>query len=338
MRLYLDLGIDLGTVNTRISRRGTGIILAEPTMVARSAGRIVAVGQAARQMAGRTPPGIEVIYPLKEGVIADAEAATALLTALVRRVRKGHRWQPLRLVLSTPLDVTDVERRALHETGHRLGARAVHLIEEPLAAAIGAGLAVAEAAGSLVVDIGAGTSEAAVIALGGFAAHQAVRIGGLHQDAAIVEYLRHQHQLLIGELTAEAVKLAVGSAWAGAEPAAEMTVRGRDLRGGLPLAVRVTAGEIREAIAEPVSRLVELVRSTLERTPPELAADVISQGVWLTGGGALLPGLDQLIQHSVGVPVCVAPDALNCVATGAAQVVEGVDRLRRPEPGRVARR
>lgn len=326
--MHLDLGIDLGTVNTRICRSGEGVVLSEPTLLARSRTATIAVGSAAQAMVGRTPPEIEVVHPLREGVIADHDAAVALLTTLIARVRRGRWWQRLRLVLSTPAGVTDVERRALLEAGRQAGAQAVHLVEEPLAGAIGADLPVAEPAGHMVVDVGGGTSEAAVIALGGFVTHQAVRVGGLHMDQAVIESLRHRCQLLVGEQTAEAVKIALGSAYPGAENTPSMLVRGRDLRNGLPRAVPVTAGEIREALAEPVRLVVDLVRSTLDSTPPELASDLVSTGILLTGGGALLAGLAQRIQEETGIRTVVAPEPMHCVAAGAARVLEGVDRLR----------
>ncbi|WP_424213779.1 rod shape-determining protein [Streptomyces sp. BI20] len=327
-----DIGIDLGTANTVVYARGQGIVLSEPSVVAVKAGttQALAVGNDAKATIGRTPGSIVAIRPLKDGVISDFEAAEEMIRHFVRKVLPGRRPRT-RMVICVPSGVTPVERRAIVQASTKAGARQVHLIEEPMAAAIGAGLPVAEPRGSMVVDIGGGTSEVAVISLGGIVTARSLRVGGDRMDAAITEFVRKEHGLLIGERTAEDVKVAIGSAW----PVPDMpeledrtfTVRGREKVAGMPLTLELTTAEVRAALDEPVEAIVQAVRATLEECPPELSGDVMEHGIVLTGGGALLPGLDLRLASATGIPVFVADEPLDCVANGTGKCVEDLDTL-----------
>ncbi len=327
-----DLCIDLGTANTLIYVQGKGIVLNEPSVIAvrqsdrRGTGRsIAAVGEDAKRMLGRTPGDILTIRPLKDGVVADFAVTQKMLEHFVRKVHADRYARPSpRVLMATPVGATGVERRALREAAEAAGARAVYLIEEPMAAAIGAGLPVSEARGSLVVDIGGGTSEVAVIALNGIVYAESLRIGGYYFDEAIVNYIRRNHGMAIGEPTAERIKHAIGSAYPASE-VTEMRVHGYHLTEGAPRSFVVNSNETHEALQEPLSRVVSAVLRALEKAPPELGADVISQGIALTGGGALLRGLDKLLAEETGIAVRVAEDPLTCVARGGGQIVEKLD-------------
>ena len=327
-----DIGIDLGTANTLVYARGHGIVLNEPSVVAVRAGSTtaLAVGTEAKETIGRTPGSITAIRPLRDGVISDYEAAEEMIRHFVRKAVPGRRPR-IRMVVCVPSGVTPVERRAIVHAADRAGARAVHLIEEPMAAAIGAGLPVSSARGSMVVDIGGGTTEVAVISLGGIVTAQSLRVGGDRMDAAITDYVRKEHQLLIGERTAEDIKVAIGSAGpVPARPEREQetfTVRGRQKVGGLPMTLELSVAEVRSALNEPVEAIIAAVRTTLEECPPELSGDVMEHGIVLTGGGALLPGLDLRISAATGIPVHVADNPLDCVALGSGKCVEDFDNL-----------
>ena len=330
----MDIGIDLGTANTLLYARGQGIVLNEPSVVAMKEGgrTALAVGTEAKETIGRTPGSITAIRPLRDGVISDYEAAEEMIRHFVKKAVPGRRPRT-RMVVCVPSGVTPVERRAIVHAAQRSGAKAVHLIEEPMAAAIGAGLPVAEPRGSMVVDIGGGTTEVAVISLGGIVTAQSLRVGGDRLDTAIIDYVRKEHSLLIGERTAEDVKCAIGSAWPvpGNEELEErtFTVRGREKVGGLPKTLQLTAREVRAALDEPVESIIAAVRVTLEECPPELSGDVMEHGIVLTGGGALLPGLDLRLASATGIPVFVADDPLDCVALGSGKCVEDFDQLQK---------
>ena len=318
-----DIGIDLGTANTIVYMHGKGIILREPSVVAVDVKRqeIKAVGKEAKEMIGRTPGSIQAIRPLKNGVIADFEITSEMLRHFVRASLKGNPFARPRLVICIPSGVTDVERRAVEEASRAAGAKNVQLIEEPMAAAIGAGLHVEEASGCMVIDIGGGTTDVAVISLGDIVTCSSVRTAGDDFDDAIVFYIKKKYNLLIGERTAEEIKIRIGSAFPG-ETEETMDVKGRNLLDGLPKNITITSEEIREALSDPINAILDAVHSTLERTPPELAADIIVNGITLTGGGALLRGVDQLINRETGMPVHVAEQALDCVAIGAGKCVD----------------
>jgi rod shape-determining protein MreB len=330
----MDIGIDLGTANTLLYARGQGIVLNEPSVVAMKEGgrTALAVGTEAKETIGRTPGSITAIRPLRDGVISDYEAAEEMIRHFVKKAVPGRRPRT-RMVVCVPSGVTPVERRAIVHAAQRSGAKAVHLIEEPMAAAIGAGLPVAEPRGSMVVDIGGGTTEVAVISLGGIVTAQSLRVGGDRLDTAITDYVRKEHSLLIGERTAEDVKCAIGSAWPvpGNEELEELTftIRGREKVGGLPKTLQLTAREVRAALDEPVESIIAAVRVTLEECPPELSGDVMEHGIVLTGGGALLPGLDLRLASATGIPVFVADNPLDCVALGSGKCVEDFDQLQK---------
>ncbi|MFE9534220.1 rod shape-determining protein [Streptomyces sp. NPDC006691] len=330
----MDIGIDLGTANTLLYARGQGIVLNEPSVVAMKEGgrTALAVGTEAKETIGRTPGSITAIRPLRDGVISDYEAAEEMIRHFVKKAVPGRRPRT-RMVVCVPSGVTPVERRAIVHAAQRSGAKAVHLIEEPMAAAIGAGLPVAEPRGSMVVDIGGGTTEVAVISLGGIVTSQSLRVGGDRLDTAITDYVRKEHSLLIGERTAEDVKCAIGSAWPvpGQEELEEraFTIRGREKVGGLPKTLSLTAREVRAALDEPVESIIAAVKVTLEECPPELSGDVMEHGIVLTGGGALLPGLDLRMASATGIPVFVADDPLDCVALGSGKCVEDFDQLQK---------
>jgi len=318
-----DIGIDLGTMNTLVYIRGKGIVSREPSVVAMDVKDdcVLAVGTEAKEMLGRTPGSITAIRPLKAGVIADFEVTKEMLRYFIRKATKSSWFNRPNIVICIPSGVTEVESRAVQEAAEQVGARRVDLIKEPLAAAIGAGLKIEEAAGCMVVDIGGGTSEVAVISLGDIVADCSVRTAGDDFDESIVAYIKKKYNLLIGERTAENIKIQIGSAFP-YEGEGEMEVRGRNLLDGLPKNITITAEEVREALTDPVNAIVDAVRSTLERTPPELSADIIENGITLTGGGALLRGLDTLISRETGMPVQVAEDPLDCVVNGTGKSLD----------------
>ena len=326
-----DLAIDLGTANTLVYARGRGILLDEPSVVAydTSARAVVAVGAQAKLMLGRTPGHISAIRPLRDGVIADYEVTAEMLRYFVRKVlrRRGSLTGP-RVVICVPSAITSVERRAVSESAYAAGARRVHIIAEPMAAAIGAGLPVNQPAGSMVVDIGGGTTEVAVLALGGIVASTSLRVAGTALDLAIVDHVRSEFALLVGERTAEELKISVGSAFP-VNGARNAEIRGRDVGTGLPRNVTVSSDELRKAMDGPITRIVAAVRTTLDRCPPELAGDLVSRGIVLTGGGALLRGIDARLQHEIGIPVHVADRPLDSVVLGTATVVEHFDQLQK---------
>jgi rod shape-determining protein MreB len=324
-----DMAVDLGTANTLVYVRGRGIVLNEPSVVAlnTNTGQVVAVGVEAKRMIGRTPGNIVAIRPLKDGVIADFDVTERMLRYFIQKVHKRSRMAKPRIVVAVPSGITGVEQSAVKEAGHQAGARKVYIIEEPMAAAIGAGLPVNEPTGNMVVDIGGGTTEVAVISLGGIVTSQSIRIGGDELDQAIITFGKKEHSLMLGERTAEEIKLALGSAFpAKEEPHAE--IRGRDLVSGLPKTVLISAAEIRRAIDDPINLIIDAVKSTLDKCPPELAGDVMDRGIALTGGGALLRGLDQRIREETGMPVHIADSPLDSVVLGTGKCVEDFDTLR----------
>jgi len=324
-----DMAVDLGTANTLVYVRGEGIVINEPSVVAVNVrdGRPVAVGLEAKRMLGRTPAHIKAVRPLKDGVIDDFEMCETMLRYFIQQVHQQRFARP-RMVICVPAGVTPVEQRAVQDAAENAGARKpAYIIEEPMAAAIGAGLPVQEPSGNMIVDIGGGTTEVAVISLGGVVTKQSVRVGGDELDESIMQFLKKEYSLAIGERTAEEVKIVLGSAWP-LEQEMYAEVRGRDLVTGLPQTVVIATDEIREAIEEPVSAIVDAVKTTLDRTPPELAADIMERGVVLAGGGALLTGIDVRIHHETGMPVLVAPDPLHCVAIGSGQSLEEFDALK----------
>ena len=326
-----DICIDLGTANTLVYMRGKGIIIREPSVVAVDVkmDRVRYVGQEAKDVIGRTPGSIVAVRPLKDGVIADFDMTTSMLQEFIRKALKGRAFagSRVRVIICIPSGVTAVERRAVKEATQNAGAKRVSIIEEPMAAAIGAGLPVAEPTGSMIVDIGGGTSEVAVISLGGIVTSRSVRVAGDEFDSSIINYIKKKYNLLIGERTAENIKIAIGSAYPYADNEPSMDIKGRNLLNGLPENITVTSEEIREALSEPLSHVIEAIKVTLEKTPPELAADIIDQGIMLAGGGALLKGLDLLIHAETGMPVKVAERPLDCVADGTGKVLENIDKL-----------
>ncbi|MHB8263236.1 MAG: rod shape-determining protein [Acidimicrobiales bacterium] len=323
-----DMAVDLGTANTLVYVRSRGIVLNEPSVVAINTkdGRPLAVGMDAKQMIGRTPSHIQAIRPLKDGVIADFEICEKMLRYFIQKVHQGRLAKP-RMIICVPSGITGVEQRAVMEAAQYAGARSAYIIEEPMAAAIGAGLPVHEPSGNMVVDIGGGTSEVAVISLGGIVTAQSIRVGGDELDEAIIAYIKKEYSLALGERTAEQIKMSLGSAYP-LEEELQAEVRGRDLVSGLPKTVIISTQEIRKAIEEPVASIVDAVKVTLDRTPPELAADVIERGIVLTGGGALLHGLDARLRAETGMPIVIATDPLNCVALGSGQCLEEFEALK----------
>ena len=321
-----DIGIDLGTANTLVYMRGKGIIIREPSVVAVDVkmDRVRYVGQEAKDVIGRTPGSIVAVRPLKDGVIADFDMTTSMLQEFIRKALKGRAFagSRVRVIICIPSGVTAVERRAVKEATQNAGAKRVSIIEEPMAAAIGAGLPVAEPTGSMIVDIGGGTSEVAVISLGGIVTSCSVRVAGDEFDSSIINYIKKKYNLLIGERTAENIKIAIGSAYPYADNEPSMDIKGRNLLNGLPENITVTSEEIREALSEPLSHVIEAIKVTLEKTPPELSADIIDHGIMLTGGGALLRGLDQLVERETGMPVHVADSPLDCVVDGTGKRLE----------------
>lgn len=318
-----DIGIDLGTANTLVYVRNQGIVLNEPSVVAveKSTGKVLAIGSAAKEMMGRTPGGIDAVRPLKDGVIADFEISEKLIADFLRRVVKHKYLMKPRVVISVPSGITEVEKRAVRDSAENAGAREVYLLQEPMAAAIGVGLPVDQPTGQMVIDIGGGTSEIAVIALSGIVNDTSIRVAGDEFNEAIINYLKKNYNLLIGELTAEDIKIKIGSAFP-LEKELSLEVRGRDLVAGVPKNLKISSVQIREALAETVDIIVEAVRQTLEQTPPELASDILERGIVLTGGGALLRGLDKRLRQETNLPVNVAEDPLTCVVRGSGRVLD----------------
>ncbi len=330
--LSYDLAIDLGTANTLVFVRGRGIVINEPSVVAvqkdsRGIKKILAVGKEAKNMLGRTPGSITAVRPLKDGVIADFEITEAMLRYFISKAHNGRKMMKPRVIVCIPSGVTEVEKRAVRESAESAGAREVFLIEEPMAAAIGAGLPVTEPSGSMIVDIGGGTTEVAVISLAGIVYSKSVRVGGDKMDEAIVAYMKRKYNLLIGERTAEEIKISIGTAYP-EDPVQTRHIKGRDLVAGIPKTIEVTSEEIREAIAEPVHMIVNAVRVALEQTPPELAADIVDKGIVLAGGGAMIRNLDVLLREETGLPIMIAEDPLSAVVLGSGKALEHIDILR----------
>ena len=334
-----DLAIDLGTANTLVYLKGKGVVVSEPSVVAvqkdaHGQRKVLAVGTDAKNMLGRTPGSIVAIRPMKDGVIADFDITEEMLRYFIRKIHNRKALVRPRIVICVPSGITQVEKRAVKESAESAGAREVYLIEEPMAAAIGAGLPITEASGNMIVDIGGGTTEVAVISLAGIVYAKSVRVGGDKMDEAIAQHLKRKYNLLIGERTSEAIKIQIGSAYPenSSSPtegwAETMEVKGRDLVSGIPKTLEIGAQEIREALSEPINAIVEAVRIALERTPPELAADIVDKGIVLAGGGALLRNLDQLLREETGLPVMIAEDPLSCVVLGSGKVLDELDLLK----------
>ena len=329
-RFSRDMGIDLGTANTLVFVSNQGIVLQEPTVVAfdRDSGNIIAVGLEAKQMVGRTPGSIVAVRPIKDGVIADFEVTEKMLQYYIKKAGRRRAFLAPRVIIGVPSGVTEVERRAVMDAAREGGAREVYLIEEPMAAAIGAGLPIQEPTGNLIVDIGGGTTEVAVISLGGIVTSRSIRVAGDELNEAIIQYIKKCYNLMVGEQTAEEIKRAIGSAYPQKEEET-MEVRGRDLVIGLPKVITISSREVMEALAEPVGAILEAVKMTLEKTPPELAADILDRGIVMSGGGALLRGLDRLLAEETEMPVQVAEDPLTCVARGTGMALEALEDLRK---------
>ena len=327
-----DLAIDLGTANTLVYVKGRGIIANEPSVVAvqkdmRGIKRVLAVGKAAKEMLGRTAGQIEAIRPMKDGVIADFEVTEAMLRYFIRKAHNRKTLIRPRIMICIPFGITEVEKRAVRESAESAGAREVYLIEEPMAAAIGAGLPITEPSGNMVVDIGDGTTEVAVISLAGIVFSKSIRVAGDKMDEAIIQYLKRKYNLLVGERTSEAIKINIGTVYPDGD-IRTMEIKGRDLVAGVPKTLTINSEEVREAILEPINAIVEAVKITLERTPPELAADIVDKGIMLTGGGALLRNLDILLREETGLPVTVADDPLCCVVLGTGKALDQLDVLK----------
>jgi rod shape-determining protein MreB len=326
-----DMAIDLGTANTLVYVKSEGIVLNEPSIVAihQADNTVLAVGKEAKAMLGRTPGNIVAIRPLKDGVIADFDVTEKMLGYFIRRVHRRRALVRPRIVIGVPSGITQVEKRAVRDSAMQAGAREVYLIEEPMAAAIGAGMPITEPGGNMVVDIGGGTTEVAVISLSGIVYSRSVRIAGDEMDESIVQYIRKNYNLLVGERRAEEIKIRLGSAYPMGGERRTMEVKGRDLIDGVPKTIVIGDDEIREALREPVMTIVDAVRTALERTPPELAADIVDKGIVLTGGGALLKGLDLLLRQETNLPITVAEDPLSCVALGTGKVLDELDLLKK---------
>ncbi|MFA9434691.1 MAG: rod shape-determining protein, partial [Deltaproteobacteria bacterium] len=327
-----DLAIDLGTANTLVYVRGNGIVLDEPSVVAvrrngRGANKVLAVGQEAKMMLGRTPGHIEAIRPMKDGVIADFEVAEAMLRYFIKKANNRRTLIRPRVIVCVPSGITQVEKRAVRESAESAGAREVFLIEEPMAAAIGAGLPITEPTSNMVVDIGGGTTEVAVISLAGIVYSKSVRVGGDKMDEAILQYIKGKYNLLIGERSSELIKTTVGNAYRD-EKAEHMQIKGRDLATGIPKIIGIDSDEVRQAIIEQLKTIVETVKSALEQTPPELAADIVDNGIVLTGGVALLKGLDSLLREETGLPITITEDPLTTVVLGSGKALDEIDTLR----------
>lgn len=324
-----DMGIDLGTATTLVFVKGAGVVLCEPSVVAirKSTSRVEAVGEEAKRMLGRTPGNIIAIRPMKDGVIADFEITEAMLRYFIKKVHNRRVLVRPRILIAIPSGITEVEKRAVKDSAERAGAREVFLIEEPIAAAIGVGLPIQEPIGNMIIDVGGGTTEIAVISLAGVVFSKSIRIGGDEMDEAIIEYLKKTYNLLVGERTAEDIKIKIGSAYP-IEEEMSLEIRGRDLVAGLPKAVTITSEEIREALQEPLHAILEITKISLERMPPELAADLIEHGIVMAGGGSLLRGLDKLISEETGLPVHIADDPVTAVAQGTGKVLDNPRLLR----------
>ena len=325
-KMTKDMGIDLGTANTLVYIKGQGIVLREPSVVAirDDSKDVLAVGEEAKRMIGRTPGNIVAIRPMKDGVIADFDVTQSMLSYFIQKAAAKKGVVSPRIAICVPFGVTEVEKRAIEEAARQAGAKDAFLIEEPMAAAIGAGLRIEEPEGNMVVDIGGGTSEIAIISLGGIVTAKSIRLGGDELDEAIVSYVKKEYSLMIGERTAEEVKIRIGSAYKEGEEV-EMEIRGRDLISGLPKTMQISSSEVRDALREPVNSIVDGIKSTLEKTPPELASDIMENGIMLTGGGALLKGLDKLVKEETGMPVKIAENPLDCVAIGTGKSVEDAE-------------
>ena len=328
-----DMAIDLGTANTLVYVKGRGIVLNEPSVVAiinsRGKKKVLAVGQEAKEMLGRTPGNIEAIRPLRDGVIADFEVAEEMIKHFIRKVHNRRTFASPQIIVCVPSGSTAVERRAIQESAESAGARRVFLIEEPMAAAIGAGLPVTEPTGSMVVDVGGGTTEVAVLSLGGIVYSKSVRVGGDKMDEAIIGYIRRNHNLLVGEASAERIKHSIGTACPPEDGTGEaMEIKGRELMNGVPKEIMITQRQIAESLAEPVGAIIEAVKVALENTAPELAADIVDKGIMLTGGGALLHNLDEVLRHATGLPVSIAEEPLKCVALGTGRTLEEMGTLK----------
>ncbi|MBX3182065.1 MAG: rod shape-determining protein [Polyangiaceae bacterium] len=327
-----DLAIDLGTATTLIYVKGKGIVSCEPSVVAvqrdsRGGKKVLAVGREAKEMLGRTPGNIQAIRPLRDGVIADFEITEAMLRYFISRAHNQRTLVKPRIIICVPFGITEVEKRAVKESAESAGAREVYLIEEPMAAAIGAGLPITEPSGNMVVDIGGGTTEVAVISLAGIVYSQSVRVGGDKMDEAIVAYMKRKYNLAIGEQTAERIKMTIGNAYS-LDQQVTMEVKGRDMVAGIPKTILVNSDEIREAMSEPINAIVEAVLAALERTPPELAADIVDKGVVLTGGGALLKNIDVLLREETGLPVMVSDDPVSAVVLGSGKTLDHIELLK----------
>ncbi|HEY7609958.1 MAG: rod shape-determining protein [Alphaproteobacteria bacterium] len=331
--LSSDISIDLGTANTLVYVKGRGIVLNEPSVVVlkevQGRRQVIAVGDEAKLMLGRTPGNIHAIRPLRDGVIADFEVAEEMIKHFIRKVHNRRSFAAPQIIVCVPSGSTPVERRAIHDSCASAGARKVYLVEEPMAAAIGAGLPVTEPTGSMVVDIGGGTTEVAVLSLGGIVYSRSVRVGGDKMDEAIIAYIRRNHNVLIGETSAERIKKEIGSACMPKEGEGRlMSVKGRDLMNGVPKELILSEAQIAEALAEPVAQIIEAVKNALEHTAPELASDIVDKGIMLTGGGALLSNLDHVIRQATGLPVSIADDPLSCVALGTGRCLEDLKHLK----------
>lgn len=328
--LAKDIGIDLGTANTLVHLKGKGIVVREPSVVAVNVktNEVLAVGEAAKEMIGRTPGNIVAIRPMRDGVIADFDVTQSMIKYFIKKaISSGGIGKP-RVVICVPSGVTEVEKRAVEDATIQAGAKEAYLIEEPMAAAIGANLPVEEPYGSMVVDIGGGTSEVAVISLGGIVTSKSLRIAGDELDDAISHYIKKEYSLMIGERSAEKIKITIGSAFPKTKEE-KMTIRGRDLITGLPKNIEITSSEINEALKEPVNAIIDSIKYTLEKTPPELASDIMDRGIMLTGGGALLDGLDKLIKQETGMPVSIAENPLDCVVLGSGKVLDEIETLKK---------
>ncbi|MFP4198561.1 MAG: rod shape-determining protein [Halanaerobium sp.] len=325
-----DMGVDLGTANTLVYIKGKGILIREPSVVAlkKDKQEVLAVGDEAKRMIGRTPGNIIAVRPMKDGVIADFDVTESMLRYFITKAHKRSRMVRPRIIICVPSGVTEVEKRAVIDAAVHAGAREAYLIEEPMAAAIGAGLPVHEPTGNMIVDIGGGTTEVAVISLGGIVTSRSIRIGGDDMDVAIVQYVKRKYNLMIGERTAEEIKIEIGAAYTD-DPEGIKEIRGRDLVSGLPKTIEINAAEIQKALEEPVINIIDAVKMTLEKTPPELASDVMDRGIILTGGGALLQGLDKLLIDETQMPVHIADEPLDCVAKGTGIALEEIDSLKK---------
>ncbi|MBI6875197.1 rod shape-determining protein [Clostridium aciditolerans] len=325
-----DIGIDLGTSNTLVYAKGKGILLREPSVVAINTTnrQVLAVGLEAKNMIGRTPENIATIRPLRDGVIANFDIAQQMLKKFIEKASGKGAFKNSRIVICHPSEVTEVEKRSINEAASQVGARKIMLIEEPVAAAIGAGLPVDEPVGSMIIDIGGGTTEVAVVSLGGIVTSNTVKVAGDELDDTIINYIKREFNVMIGERTAEDVKIELGSAYEDEdEVEKDMQIRGQDLMTGLPKVITITESQIREALKEPVALVIEAIKATLEQTPPELAADIMDKGIVLSGGGALLKGLDKLIHSEIHIPTCIAENPLECVVLGAGKCLDMIDKV-----------